>query len=202
MTPGISGRLPWVFTVPVLELLVTGACQGLLRGSALCTALLSHSDVFGVANAASDSGDALWQGLPSILTTPCPQTFGKLKQVCENWRFSLFHSSRQAINHHLNIILVVFFFSFYVSKSWIVSGCCYGLKIYSQIQSLHSIQYFLLYMFKLFIALMHHIYLDSFNVSCYKIITVLSCLQNKLFVYDLYWSAFSWKIEWKMHWTS
>lgn len=49
-------------------------------------------------------------------------------------------------------------------------------------------------MFKQFIALMH-IYSDSFNVLCYKIITVWSYLQNKLFAYDLYWSAFGEKIE-------
>ena len=55
--------------------------------------------------------------------------------------------------------MILIFFAFYVRKSWIVSESCYDLEIYSQIQSLHSIQYFLLYMFKQFMALMY-IYLD------------------------------------------
>lgn len=58
--------------------------------------------------------------------------------------------------------MILIFLDFCVRKSWIISGSCWGLaKIYSKIQSLHSIQYFLLYMFKKFMALMY-IYLDSF----------------------------------------
>lgn len=71
MTPGISGRLPWVFTAPALELLVTGARQGPLQGSALDAFLypsyippipllyLSYTNLFGVASLASRSGDVL-----------------------------------------------------------------------------------------------------------------------------------------------
>lgn len=81
--------------------------------------------------------------------------------------------------------MILIFFAFRVSKSWITSGPCYNVEIYSQIPSLRSIQYFLLYMFKQFMASMY-IYLICFNVLSDKIITVSSCLQNKLFAYDLY----------------
>lgn len=50
--------------------------------------------------------------------------------------------------------MMLVFFAFCISKSLIIYESHYSPEIYSQIQSLHSIQSFLLYIFKQFMASM------------------------------------------------